>query len=337
MVCGTLGGVSTREPIESLWAASVFWAGGVRPADEVVSIACDALVAGWDSPSLRILAGLRSPGYFELREHLEAALNDLHLDLPPHGSAELQKAIVRVIAGQVVSGRLTPSGGMQLIHSHSGHEREPATRLVELDDYYDLLEFTDASEGDLDAAVLAEAHRLTASIPDPLAGLLPYIKLWEQVGDLFADDDGSLPEVWLGEVSPDGCEAVWRRLAGIAASIPDDRTAYSVVLEAEVPINRQPDLVGQIMRGELQSVHVVLTGISWAGVPIPDLGLFISVGSIGRVALDYRMGEGWHPLSLGAFARLLGTLRDLAPGGVLSFESNSAPMVWIDAFLRDAQ
>ncbi|MDP8910083.1 MAG: hypothetical protein M3N47_13430 [Chloroflexota bacterium] len=43
---------------------------------------------------------------------------------------------------------------------------------------------------------------------------------------------------------------------------------------------------------------------------IPALGAFVWPD---HVALDYRMGSGWDARSLGAFARLLGELRQLVP------------------------
>ena len=75
----------------------------------VVRCARDALIAGLDSPSLRILAGLtRAEADCHVLDILPAALAEPGLDFYPRGSRGGQEAAARALAAQAVSGSLTP-------------------------------------------------------------------------------------------------------------------------------------------------------------------------------------------------------------------------------------
>jgi hypothetical protein len=59
---------------------------------------------------------------------------------------------------------MEPSALTVWAHTTFGHDTlELADRLVELDDVYDCLEFTDTTEQDVDADVIAEARRIVGS------------------------------------------------------------------------------------------------------------------------------------------------------------------------------
>jgi hypothetical protein len=316
------------EAASKLHTAAARWSAGMGPAAEVVTAGCNALVAGLNTPALRILAGLRDPDY-EVYEHLAVAMRELHLPFHPRGSDESWDAVIRAVAVQVLTGDLQPRTAAWEVHAAFGHELPVGARLAELDDEYDTLEYTDRTEYEVDADVLAEAREIVAGLPDPLARLHPYLTLWEQIGEWFAVDDGSLPEVWLMGLSDRGCSAVWQSLLEHAGPLEDRWTLWSAELEDNVRVNEQPDLVQQILVGKLQAFHVVLSGVAIGDVHIPDLGVFIS----GDVSLDYRMGGEWNPITLGAFAMLLGLLRAQDPGCRLSFEGNADPIQAIDEFL----
>jgi hypothetical protein len=63
--------------------------------------------------------------------------------------------------------------------------------------------------------------------------------------------------------------------------------------------------------------HVVLRGIHWEGVRLPDLGVFADPT---HVELDYRMGSEWDAEVLRAVVEMLTHLRQLAPGSHIDLE-----------------
>jgi hypothetical protein len=137
---------------------AALWSIGAASPQAVVRCACDALVAGLDSPSLRILAGLtRTEADYDVLEILPAALPELGLDFYPPGAGDGQQAAVRVLAAQAVSGSLTPRALAAEVHRHFGHGLPLAARLAALDDEYDIGACTTEQ---IDQEVMTEARRL---------------------------------------------------------------------------------------------------------------------------------------------------------------------------------
>ncbi|QXE38845.1 hypothetical protein KQY30_02425 [Streptomyces sp. GMY02] len=136
--------------------------GEVRASD-VVRAACDALVAGLDSPGLRILAACtRTEAVYDVHEVLPGALEELGLTFYPVGSDAGKEAAVRALARRVLVGELSRREFTFRIHQHHGHDLALTERLAELDDEYDTLEYGDRTEAQIDAEVTAEARHLAA-------------------------------------------------------------------------------------------------------------------------------------------------------------------------------
>ncbi|WP_435233155.1 hypothetical protein [Micromonospora aurantiaca (nom. illeg.)] len=151
------------DPLTRLQDATALWSIRQGTAAEVIEAACDCLVAGVDSPSLRILAGVSpSADSQELIQWLEPTLDELGLTYFPEGGQEGEDAAVRVMATRLLAGALSPRELARWAHSVIGHDGAPlAEELVLLDDDYDTLEYGEETEADIDARVLAEARRLT--------------------------------------------------------------------------------------------------------------------------------------------------------------------------------
>ncbi|GAB3952875.1 hypothetical protein [Micromonospora vulcania] len=145
--------------------ATTLWSIGQGTAAEVIEAACDCLVAGVDSPSLCILAGV-SPTATEqdLLQWLEPTLDELGLTFYPRGSEEVEDAAVRIMATKLLVGALSPRELARWTHSAIGHDGTPlAEGLVMLDDVYDTLEYCEETEAEINARVFTEARRLTAT------------------------------------------------------------------------------------------------------------------------------------------------------------------------------
>lgn len=136
--------------------------GEVRASD-VVTAACDALVAGLDTPGLRVLAACtRAEADYDVHELLPAALDELGLTFYPAAGEAGQEAAARALARRMLAGELTPWEFTFRIHQRYGHELTLTERLAELDDEYDIIEYGDRTVDQLNAEVTAEARRLTA-------------------------------------------------------------------------------------------------------------------------------------------------------------------------------
>jgi hypothetical protein len=152
---------STEPAARRLQDRAVLWRMGEIGATDVVTAACDALVAGLDSPALRILAACtRAEADYDVPDLLPPALDELGLTFYSVGSVAGQEAAARALADRMLAGELTPRELAFRIHQRFGHELPLAERLAELDDDYDVLEYGDRTPEQVDADVTAEALRL---------------------------------------------------------------------------------------------------------------------------------------------------------------------------------
>jgi hypothetical protein len=159
------------EAISKLYDAAVLWAVGYQSGADVVRAACDALVAGADSPSLRALAGVSTRhADTGLRDILPATFEELELPYYPEGSLESEAAALQVLASRVLTDDLPPRELAAWAHHRFGHTRLPAAEsLADLDDEYEGIGYGAFSNGNpddhldpriLDAKVLEEARRI---------------------------------------------------------------------------------------------------------------------------------------------------------------------------------
>ncbi|MFE0458587.1 hypothetical protein ACFW1A_04900 [Kitasatospora sp. NPDC058965] len=156
----------TEAAADALQDRAALWSVGAAPAHEVVTAACDALVAGLDSPALVALASrTRSEADYDVPELLPVALEELGLTSYAPGSQAGEEAAVRALAKLLVSGELTPRELAFQAHQRFGHRLPPAERLAELDDEYDTLGYSSRTLAQLDADVRSEAHRLAQQPP----------------------------------------------------------------------------------------------------------------------------------------------------------------------------
>jgi hypothetical protein len=142
--------------------SAALWSVGYGTAAEVVEAACDLLVAGYDGPALRMLAAV-SPRHADedVPELLEAALRDVDLTHYEKDSRAGQEAAVRALATRVLVGSMSPMGLAVWAHGRFGHGTLGlAERLVELDDAYDSVGYTEMTEHDVNTEVVAEARRI---------------------------------------------------------------------------------------------------------------------------------------------------------------------------------
>jgi hypothetical protein len=157
--------VEPAEALDRTRDAAALWSVGYVRATELVDAACDLLVTDHDGPTLAMLAGVHtSHADTEVPELLEEALQEVGLTFYPPGSRAGAEAAVRVLARHVLEGLMEPSALTVWAHTSFGHDTlELADRLVELDDVYDCLEFSDTTEQDVDADVIAEARRIVGA------------------------------------------------------------------------------------------------------------------------------------------------------------------------------
>lgn len=154
---------STEAAAIALQDHVALWSVGEASAIDVVGAACDALVAGLDTPGLRVLAACtRAEADYDVHDLLPAALHELGLTFYPRDGAAGREAAVPALARRMLAGEFTPRQFTSRIHRRYGHALPLTERLAELDDEYDSIEYGDGTVAEVDAEVMAEARNLAA-------------------------------------------------------------------------------------------------------------------------------------------------------------------------------
>ncbi|MFD7644637.1 hypothetical protein ACFV4P_28770 [Kitasatospora sp. NPDC059795] len=153
---------SAASSLRRLYDHAALWSIGEVRAGAVVDAACEALVAGLDSPTLRVLAACtRAEADYEVPEILPAVFEELGLTLPPADSLAGREAAVRALAGRVEAGELAPWELAFRVHQRFGFDLPLAVRLAELDVEYGMVDSGGSrAASEIDVEVTAEAHRL---------------------------------------------------------------------------------------------------------------------------------------------------------------------------------
>ncbi|MCX4815621.1 hypothetical protein OG601_34000 [Streptomyces sp. NBC_01239] len=102
----------------------------------------------------------RAEADYDVPDLLPPALDELGLTFHPAGSVAGQEAAARALAARMLAGELTPRELAFRIHQRFGHELPLVERLANLDDEYDVLEYGDRTQTQVDAEVTTEALRL---------------------------------------------------------------------------------------------------------------------------------------------------------------------------------
>lgn len=130
-------------------------------ADSIVDWATDALMAGEDTPSLIILAGLpRDSSLLEATPYLDKTLAELGIVVPP--PTELRRAYVGTVSRALLAGRITSEDALDSIHrlavSPLGHPPDLAAWCF-VWERLDPTDFRELPPSDVDR----EARRLAAT------------------------------------------------------------------------------------------------------------------------------------------------------------------------------
>ncbi len=161
--------VSDTDASDALMDAVALWEAypDSGPA-KVISAAVDALVQGLDSPSLRELAGLSArDSRWTVQPLVEATFGELGISYPGPGIDEIQIAAARVMCKRLVAGQMNARDFASWAHLVIGHEGSTKLQaFVELDDWYDIREYTGDTQATLEAEAVSLANQLlTGNLP----------------------------------------------------------------------------------------------------------------------------------------------------------------------------
>lgn len=163
------------------------------------------------------------------------------------------------------------------------------------------------------------------SVVDVLRGTMMR-DLWIQVHELFDTDDGSLPDILVGNLTSDQVVTIyrWVRSQCEIYSNNGDATVWHREHDCDVSIKSLDNPALLATSGRVEPFRHGLTRFTVSGVAIPQLTIEVSANEIG---FDYRMGSDWGPSQVTALFDFLWSIQQLAPAATISHshEGDSKP------------
>ncbi|HEU4387011.1 MAG TPA: hypothetical protein VFV34_04395 [Blastocatellia bacterium] len=149
-------------------------------------------------------------------------------------------------------------------------------------------------------------------------------QLWKEVHHLFDTDDGSLPEIWIVNLSKQGVVAIFSCLQNACRAIANGTVFWSLEDQQERPIKSVPNAADLVVQGRAEPLHFLCQGLTYEGVVLPDIGVFV-FGD--QIALDYRMGKEWDAVKVNALFGILKEAKKLDSRARISIEDYAAPQM----------
>lgn len=132
---------------------------------------------------------------------------------------------------------------------------------------------------------------------------------WQQIFDLFDVDDGSLPDVFVDDLTREQIVDVYDWIM-CHCSGPGCRTAWSISKQVDVPVADLPSPALAYVDGEVESFRHLLTDLSIGGVPLQDMTVCLEGSGL---SVDYRKGPQWTQTTINALLELLTHIQQRAP------------------------
>jgi hypothetical protein len=119
------------------------------------------------------------------------------------------------------------------------------------------------------------------------------IEHWNRLWKIFRENDGSLPDIELDNLSGDEVISGYEIIRNSAARISSKEPGFwSTTKDTEVPFIFENNPAIDVISGEAECFHLCFDGItSPTGKAIPELGLFVFTDCL---SFDYRMGPDWN-------------------------------------------
>ena len=142
-------------------------------------------------------------------------------------------------------------------------------------------------------------------------------ELWPQLHDLFDTDDGSLPDIFVENLSSDQVVTIYRWVRSQCEIYCDDGepTLWHCEQERDVSIKSLRDPAQLVISGRAERFRHGLKKFSISGVELPQLTVAVSPNEI---EFDYRMGSQWGPSQVAALFDFLWSIQEMAPDAKIS-------------------
>ncbi|CAG0928201.1 hypothetical protein TFLX_00797 [Thermoflexales bacterium] len=148
--------------------------------------------------------------------------------------------------------------------------------------------------------------------------------LWNELHDLFDDDDGGLYDIWITNLTPLAIVNIYTLLCTAASIIPNQPTFWDKHRDQVRALESVPNAAQLVVNDEAEPFHFLVQGIVFGNVILPDLGVFVSPDMI---TLDYRKGPEWRSTTLHALFDLFAQIQRNEPAAKITLPDMVLPTV----------
>ena len=135
------------------------------------------------------------------------------------------------------------------------------------------------------------------------------MKLWEELHHLFEIDDGSLPDIFVENISPNESVEIYSWVLSLTKPYGQP-TLWSLEEERDIKITELSNPALYYMQGKSESFRHGLVEFEICGTKIPQLSIAVNESG---VEFDYRMRTEWEVKELDALFHFLYQIKRLAP------------------------
>lgn len=135
------------------------------------------------------------------------------------------------------------------------------------------------------------------------------MNLWEELHHLFEIDDGSLPDIFVENISPNESVEIYSWVLSLTKPYGQP-TLWSLEEERDIKITELSNPALYYMQGKSESFRHGLVEFEICGTKIPQLSIAVNESG---VEFDYRMGAEWGGKELDALFHFLYQIKRLAP------------------------
>jgi hypothetical protein len=138
--------------------------------------------------------------------------------------------------------------------------------------------------------------------------------LWGELHELFETDDGSLPDIFVENLSNLDVQNIycWVRSQ---SEVFGDPSLWDRVEQRGIPIKNIENPVSLVLVGRVEPFRDGLAGLSVSGIELPQLTIAVYSNEI---QFDYRMGSEWGPSQVEGLFEFLLAIQIIAPDAMLS-------------------
>ena len=132
--------------------------------------------------------------------------------------------------------------------------------------------------------------------------------LWLELKHLFETDDGTLPDIWVENISTEEIYAIYTYVMTVA-EVESESTVWDEQQDKEIKLSSLEDPVQFLLENKEASFKQYLPKIIVESVVILDLSIEVTNE---YVAFDYRMGDAWNKKRVEALFYFLSEIKKIA-------------------------